>query len=219
MLSFISTIEDWSFLVHIAACITALGYFFRDQVILRGLIVFGSGTYVAYYYLVPTHPLWDAMLWSIVFVLVNIYMIICLIYDRMAVYRDTQEQYLARVFNHFNPGMFRKLMATGHINKAGSITQLTTEGRHLDKLYFVIDGGLTIEKNGRMFDYTAGTFVGEVAYLTGMPASATVQIPKQASYIMWHHAALKSLTEKHPELNIRLEAMLNQDLARKIQYS
>ncbi len=219
MLNFFSTIEDWSFLVHIAACITALGYFFRDQVILRILIVFGSGTYVAYYYLVPSHPLWSAMMWSVVFVLVNIYMIICLIYDRMAVYRDEQERHLSRVFNHFNPGMFRKLMATGHINTAYSPIQLTTEGKHLDKLYFVIDGGLLIDKNGKKFDYKAGTFVGEVAYLTGVPASATVQIPAQSNYIEWNHAALRSLVSKHPDLQIRLETMLNQDLARKIQFA
>jgi hypothetical protein len=50
-------VEDWSFLVHIAAFVTGLAYFFRDQLILRCLIVFGSSTYVAYYYLVPEQPL------------------------------------------------------------------------------------------------------------------------------------------------------------------
>lgn len=212
-------VEDWSFLIHIAAFVTASGYFFRDQIILRSLIVFGSSTYVAYYYLVPEQPLWNAIMWSSIFVMVNIYVICRLIYDRMAVYENEQERHLSRTFNQFNPGMFRKLMAAGHLNKAYSVTRLSTEGKHLDRLYFVIDGGISIEKDGRQFDYMAGAFIGEVAYLTSMPASASVFIPENTSYVVWHHAALRSLASKHPELKSRLEAMFNQDMARKVQFA
>ena len=212
-------VEDWSFLVHIAAFVTALAYFFRDQIILRCLIVFGSSTYVAYYYLVPEQPLWNAIMWSSVFVMVNIYVISKLIYDRMAVYKDEQERYLSRTFNQFSPGMFRKLMAIGHMNKAYSVTRLSTEGKRLDRLYFVIDGGISIEKEGRQFDYMAGAFIGEVAYLTSMPASATVLIPENTNYIVWHHVALRSLGKKYPDLKARLEEMFNQDMARKVQFS
>jgi CRP-like cAMP-binding protein len=158
-------------------------------------------------------------MWSSVFVMVNIYVISRLIYDRMAVYKDEQERYLSRTFNQFSPGMFRKLMAIGHMNKAYSVTRLSTEGKRLDRLYFVIDGGISIEKEGRQFDYMAGAFIGEVAYLTSMPASATVLIPESTNYVVWHHAALRSLGKKHPDLKARLEAMFNQDMARKVQFS
>ena len=193
--------------------------FFHDQVILRILIICGSSTYIAYYYLAPSAPLWDPLIWSSVFVMINVLMIFRLLYDRVGIYKNEHERQLYRMFYDFNPGMFRQLMSTSTLENAQSITVLTKEGEPLDKLYFVINGGIRIEKSGRIFDHMPGAFIGEVAYLTGEFASATVSIPTDSTYIVWDHQSLKALTQRKPGLKARLEAMFNQDMALKVRFS
>ena len=213
------SVGDWSFLVHIAAVLTALGFFFRNQIILRSLIVLGSSTYIAYYYLFPDEPLWTPISWSSVFVSVNIFMIFRLLYDRVEVYNNADEANLFQAFQGFSPGMFRQLIGISKTKIAKADFYLTVEDSPLDRLYYIVDGGIHIEKDGKQFDYMAGAFVGEVAFLTGENASASVKIARTSRYIEWEHEKLNKLFEKTPELKYRLEAMFNQDMALKVKLS
>ena len=220
MMDFVTNlVGDWSFLVHIAAVLTAFGFFFRNQIILRSLIVLGSSTYIAYYYLFPEEPLWTPIGWSSVFVSVNIFMIIRLLYDRVEVYRNADEEHLFKAFQGFSPGMFRQLIGISKTKIAKADFYLTIEDSSLDRLYYIVDGGIHIEKGGKKFDYMAGAFVGEVAFLTGEKASASVKIARGSRYIEWEHDKLNRLFVKSPELKYRLESMFNQDMALKVKLS
>ena len=57
-------ITSGAYLAHLAAICYALGLITRDQIVLRILIFLGTLFYIAYYYFVPSIPLWDAIGWS-----------------------------------------------------------------------------------------------------------------------------------------------------------
>ncbi|MCK4823573.1 cyclic nucleotide-binding domain-containing protein [bacterium] len=215
------TIEfgGWAVLVHLAAMTQIAGYLCRDQLILRSLLLIGTMLYMAYYWLYPETPLWEPLFWGVLISLANTVMLIRIYLDRLHLQMSDDEARLFRVFHGFTPGMFRKLMAIGTFRYAESVVTLVKEGGEVDKLYFVIDKGFRISKSGNNFDFMPGAFVGEVVFLSGGLASATVAVPDGACYIDWSLDSLKKLCKKHPELKLRLESLMNQDLAQKVRFS
>lgn len=62
-------------IVHVGAMLYLAGFLFRNQLILRGLIVAGDLVYILYFYFAPDIPLWGGIFWSILFTVVNLAMI------------------------------------------------------------------------------------------------------------------------------------------------
>jgi len=71
-------------LVHVAALFNVSGMFFRDQLLLRGLILISTLLYIAYYLIVPATPLWDAIAWCVVLIGVNGVVMVLIALDRKA---------------------------------------------------------------------------------------------------------------------------------------
>jgi CRP-like cAMP-binding protein len=59
-------------------------------------------------------------------------------------------------------------------------------------------------------------FIGEIAWLLGTPATATVQVSPGMRYVEWDTAHLRTLLTRSPDLRISFEGMLNRDLAGKL---
>lgn len=212
-------LTGWAIFVHLAAITQVIGFFFRDQIILRSLVLIGSLLYIVYYARIDSVPLWEAMFWSAVLAAVNFAMLIRLLSDKVLIFKDEEDARLFRMFHGFTPGMYRKLLHQAKMVRADKITQLTKEGENLDKLYFVIEGGIRINKQGKEFDYMPGSFVGEVVFLSGGNASATVTVPSGASFYEWQNEKLTKLFKHNPEIKINFEALLNRDLANKVRFS
>ena len=56
-------------IVHIGALLYLAGFLFRNQILLRSLIIAGDIVYIAYFLLAPATPLWGAIFWSALFML------------------------------------------------------------------------------------------------------------------------------------------------------
>ncbi|HVY19979.1 MAG TPA: cyclic nucleotide-binding domain-containing protein [Bauldia sp.] len=203
-------------LVHLAAAIYLAGFLFRDQIMLRGLLIAGDVVYTAYYVFAPAEPLWGGAFWSIVFILVNTVMITRIIADRAHFGLSEDELLLFRKLDTMTPGEFRRFVRLAGWHKASDQTILTRENQQLENLYFVIDGGITIEKAGRATPIDAGVFIGEVSFLLTQPASATVTLSPEARYVAWDAGALRRLLIRAPSLRIAFNAALNRDMAAKV---
>lgn len=209
----------WAVLVHIAAITQIIGYLFRDQIVLRWLLLIGTFFYIAYYWLYPATPLWEAIFWAAMLATANIVVLVRLHIDRMQLAQSTEDAQLYRVFQGFTPGMFRQMMRIGEVATADAEMALTRENQPLDSLYFVIDSGFRVIKGKQSRDIMPGAFVGEVVFLSGGEASATVKIAEGTRYVRWQVEEIRALCRKNPELKLRLEALLNQDMARKVRFS
>ena len=64
---------NWaSTLIHLGALLYILGFLVRDELLLRLLVLGGSGLYILYYFLFPATPLWDAIITSLILGVANI---------------------------------------------------------------------------------------------------------------------------------------------------
>ncbi len=203
-------------LVHVAAAIYLAGFLFRDQIMLRALVIVGDFVYTAYYLLAPAEPLWGGAAWSVVFIVVNTVMISRIIADRAHFGLSEDELSLFRKLDTMTPGEFRRFMRMGGWRTAAHETILTQENERLDSLFFVLNGAVTIEKSGRLTNVEAGVFIGEVAFLLAQPASATVTVAPQSRYVVWESATLRRLLLRAPSLRIAFNAALNRDMAAKV---
>jgi hypothetical protein len=203
-------------IVHVGAALYLAGFLFRDQIMLRGLIIAGDLVYIAYFFLAPAEPLWGGIFWSAVFAAVNTAMIARIVADRTEFGLSDEERALFAHLRHLSPGEFRKLMKAGRFETAAADTALTQEGAGLHRLYFVLTGTIAIDKAGKHFTVPAPAFIGEVAFLTGAPASATATLAAGGRYAAWETPALHRLLLTAPSLRIGLHAALNQDMAGKV---
>ncbi len=203
-------------IVHLGAALYLAGFLFRDQVMLRAFVASGDLVYVFYFYFAPHVPLWGGVFWSLILVLVNAWMIFRIYADRTQYAMNENERRLFGLLDGLTPGEFRQLVRAGHWQSATAPTVITEENTPLDRLYYVLDGDLSIDKAGLHFTIEPETFIGEVAFLLKRPASATVTVERGAYYIVWEIAALRRLMLRAPSLAIALAAALNRDMAAKV---
>lgn len=206
-------------LVHAAALLQVFGFLNRNQLVLRGLVLAGSLVYTAYYYLFPEVPLWGAMFWSTGLAAANLIGIVRVILDRRRSSGVDDDDCFLDMLKVLTPGEFRRLMQMAEWHTTTKPTQLTVEGEPVPSLYFVIDGKVDIEKSGRTFTLPPGLFIGEVSFLLGGAASASVSVQAGAKFIEWPKAALHKAIDRTPSLGASMERLFNQELARKVAIS
>lgn len=205
--------------VYVALLFYVLGFLFRDELWLRGLLFIGTFFYILYYYFAADTPLWDAIITSGILGLVNIVMIGVVILERTTFAMNAETAELYSYFSNLSPGQFRRIMKRGQQQVSGEAQTLCREGETLDRLYFVVDGTVYITKGAKRSLVSDGSFVGEVAFLRGTPASATVDIGPGTTYVVWEHDVLRALMAKSPNLANALLAKFNMDLAGKVARS
>jgi hypothetical protein len=206
-------------IVHVAALLQLAGYLFRDQIIMRSLLIGGSCIYVLYYLLAPATPLWGGMFWSLAFSAVNLTMVLLLARDRRIGPMSDEDSRLFALLAGLSPGEFRRLRRMATRVETPGEQQITGEGQQLDQLYFLIEGQARVRKGTTELVVSGPVFVGEVAFLLGRPASATVLVAPGARYLRWDSRALKQLSLRSPSLRIAFTEALNRDMALKVAAS
>ena len=203
-------------LVHIAALFQIAGFLVRDQVWLRTLVLTGTMLYIVYYYFAPDIPLWDAIFWSTVMGLANIYVLVKLVLERTTLALSDEEKTLYYAFASLSPGEYRRILKVAEWHDADGEAVLTHEGQPLDRLYYVLDGKVRIEKGERKFHIPPGSFIGEVAYFLKQNASATAVVEPGGRYVAVKRADLETIEKRHPAIRIALHSMLSMDMAAKV---
>ena len=203
------------FLVHIGALIFLIAYLVRDQILLRGLIVIGTIFYIIYYLLMP-EPLWSALGWNSLFVLINCVMMFLIYSDRAKFKMSEDEEKLYSLFYTLSPGEFRKLMKISTWQVAQKDIAITKKGLVPENLHFVLDGQAEVSRENKKFNVGPGVFIGELAFLTKNTATADVKLMKSSKSVYWNSGSLLGLLARNPQMKVAFDSLLNKDLAVKL---
>ena len=177
----------------------------------------GSALSIGYYMsIVVDQPLWDAVLTRGILALTNLMMIVIVISERTTWFMSREDLDLYECFNMLNPGQFRRILKQGKRQTAHDGEVVLTEGQSADHLYFIMSGNARVEKGGLSADIGARVFLGEIAYLRGGVATATVTLSKGTRYLVWDHADLRRIKRRNRELEVAMVAQFNQDLIGKV---
>lgn len=202
--------------VHLASSLYVIGFWTRDQLMLRSLVLLGTVFYTIYYYFAAESPLWSAIIWSTILGIVNLCVTIQLALERTTFRMGRDERQLYGAFATMTPGEFRKLIDKATWHGVGQPTLLTDEDTSNKSLFYIVEGNVTLQKKGRSFTMTAGAFVGEVSYLLKSNATATAYAGGETRFIKWRHDDLAEIERRYPNIRMALREMLNADLAAKV---
>jgi hypothetical protein len=203
-------------IIHVGAALYLAGFLFREQIVLRCLIVLGDIAFVLYYAYAPETPLWGGIFWSLAFIVVNIVMIATIAAERTQFTLSSEERKLFDRLGTFTPGQFRKLLKLARIRTAEGPVELTREGDQVSELHYVVEGRISISKGGGHKATDSESFVGEVAFLLSRPASATTVLDGGGKYFSWASSELKALLDRKPELASALSNAMNRHMAAKV---
>ena len=207
-----------SLVIGAAACYV-LGLLFKNQIILRALILLGTGLYIGYYYIAADEPLWGAIYTSVLIGIANVIGFINLIISQSPRFISPGQMDLYNMLGGMEPGNFRKLMKTGTRRVLDIDEQLTVQGKVPDRLFYVLSGEVMIDKDGNRFNAGPRVFVGEISIILGTPASASVFLPKGAEIVEWDRDTLFKEMAAKDSFRIAVEAIIGKDMAQKVAAS
>lgn len=203
-------------LVLVGAVVQTAAMLFRHQIILRVTFIIGAAIYVCFYLLILPYPLWEAAIASIAMALATFYGLVVILVSRSKLIIPASLMDLYTKMGGMEPGEFRSLMRSSARRVAETTETLTHEGEVPDRLYFIEAGRMWAEKNAREFSLPSEVFIGEVAFLTGQPASATVRVAAGTRIVEWDAATLKRRIQRNARVRLALEARIAEDLAGKV---
>jgi CRP-like cAMP-binding protein len=204
------------YLIHLGALCYLVCFLFRDQLKLRIFAVLGDIIYTGFYFVAADQPLWSAIVYSTLNIIINFVMMSMILNDRRQTTLGDNDLRLYQSFPGMTPGDFRRLTRMGKWHRADASEILTEEGKPPERLYYVLEGSMELRKGDRNSILPAGIFIGEIAYLKNTPASATVVAKPGTQFMAWNQSDLKKFTERHDSLKQSLNLLLSTDLAAKV---
>jgi CRP-like cAMP-binding protein len=83
----------------------------------------------------------------------------------------------------------------------------------------IYNGQVAVELNGKeVAKLKDGNFIGEVSFITGGAATATVKALQPTRYVAWPKEAIKQLLNRNPSMRFAMQAMLSTDLSKKLMH-
>lgn len=204
-------------LVHIGYVLMLGALLARDILWLRTLLV-GAQSFIAAYAF--THGVAAIGLWNALFVAINAVWVVRILLERRAVRlpEELVEIYESR-FAALTPPEFLRLWGWAQRQSYDS-AMLARAGERPDALYFLLEGAVSVRKDGReLARLASGAFVGEMSLLTGGPATADAVALGRVEAQVWPAAQLQALRQRNPVLWTRVQSVLGRDIVEKIQRS
>jgi CRP-like cAMP-binding protein len=203
---------------HLAYLLLAISYFLTNMYWLRIMAVIGLLCEIIYFKLTGDN-LYAGILWSVIFVAINLYQLVWLAREKMSLRLPEKEAPLLReALSGLSDEQISRLLRAAEWKDFQPGDILTTQDAPVDALYFICSGRANVEVNRSLVTYLErGSFVGEIAYLTGNPATATVVIDEAARILKFSKISMAKVTAADPEINGIIYQLLGRDLAMKMR--
>jgi hypothetical protein len=187
----------------------------RHFFLLRMLAIASGVASIAYGLLINSRP---DVLWETIFTVINIVQAIILVRENRQVSFTPEELELhKRMFPQLPRIEFYKLLRKGEWLAVPTGEELTKQGHEVVRIVLITDGTAEVQIDGKVVAYCRqGDFVGEMAFVSGNPASATVQTISPVRYLMWRFEDLRALLEQQADIRTAMQTVFNRNLIDKL---
>lgn len=203
-------------LERVAFILTALAYVMRDILLLRTLAVISGVLWFILMYFANFSSL--ALVEQTLLLAINITRIVMLIKERRGVSFTEEEQELYRtIFSRFSPVEFLKIIRLAEWKNSEPDEQLAVEKQPVSNLIMIYNGEVAIEKEGHdVVHLRDGTMIGEMSFLRGGTATATVRVVRPTRYVAWPQEDLRKMLRRNPTMDVAMQSVLSADLINKL---
>ncbi len=205
---------------HLSYLLIAISYWLTDIFWLRVVAVVGLSLEIVYF-LLSGGDLRAGIGWDLVFIAINLYQIYRLMKDRLSLrLPEPDRQLLRSVLPGLDDAQIARLLVAGEFSDMREGTTLARENEPLDRLFFICDGRVRVTIAGRdVSRLERGNFVGEVAFLTERPATATVVSESDVRALVFERGKLNRFFSDETEVAGLIYQLMGRELANKIKVS
>jgi len=133
---------------------------------------------------------------------------------------EAERELLRSVFTGLDDAQIARLLVAGRFNDIAKGTTLAEENKPLETLFFICAGHVKVTVAGREVAHLEkGNFVGEIAFLTEKPATATVVAEDSVRALVFERAELNQFFRTEAEVAGLIYQLLGRELAHKIKVS
>ena len=203
---------------HLSFGLTAFSFYVKDMLLLRALATASGVVGVAYNYFIPAGPLWLVIFWLCVFMALNLFRIFSLLRERRQVSFTDEERELAQtVFRNFAPVEFMKMLRIAEWRSAEPGQVLARQDERQEELALIYNGEVKVERDGaEVARGRDGMLIGEMSFIQGSAANATVTTERPTRYLVWPQKGLRALLRRNPTMDVAMQSVFNVDLVRKM---
>ena len=196
---------------HLAFGLIAFSYLVKDIMYLRILSIVASLFGMFFNYTVPTEPLWLPIGWNAIFVMVNIYHISVLLYEKRPVQMDDKNTELYNtLFKELTPVEYLKISKAACWKTYQTGDVLIRQLHLVPDLILIYNGTIDVEVDGnKVAELRDGQFVGEMSFLTEKSATATCVVKHPTECLVWKQQEFKDLLKRNPSLYFTIQSLLS----------
>lgn len=203
-------------LINLGYSLMFCAFMARDILWLRGIIMTAHSTLGTYAWVSGNTSM---MSWNYLFVVINAVWVARILRERRPVRLDAEQEAIYRaVFTSMSRRDFLFFWETGVMKRGAGV--IVREGETPDELLLLVEGEAVVRAGGRdIARLKPGQFIAEMSFLSGHPASATVEAAGPIRQLAWSQQKLHSLQVCNPKLFMLLQGLLGRDLVHKIRAS
>ena len=196
---------------HLAFGLIAFSFLVKDILWLRLVSVLASLFSIFYNWVIPIEPMWIAIGWNFIFILLNLYHIAVIIYEKRPVQMSPKHKELYEtMFKGMTPVEFLKItkIADWVHFKSGEV--ITQQKHAVETLNLIYNGTVDVAVDGeKVAELKDGQFVGEMSFLTEKPATATCITKHDTELLVWKQEQFKELLKRNPSLYFTIQSLLS----------
>ena len=206
---------------HLAFGLIAFSFLVKDIMYLRILSIVASLFSVFYNYTIPVDPMWLAINWNIVFVLVNLYHIAILIYEKRPIKMDDKNTELYQtLFKDLTPVEYLKISKAANWTTFKSKEVIIRQEHLVPDLILIYNGTVDVLVNNKLVaQLKDGQFVGEMSFLTEKSATATCIVKHDTECLVWKQNEFKELLKRNPSLYFTIQSLLSTQVSSNLVHS
>lgn len=203
---------------HLGYLLTLFAYLVRDILWLRSLVVAACLAMAVYFSILLPEIAWTPFVWQVILLAVNLVWIVLLVRERQGVRFTEEERELHEtLFREFTALEFMKLLRAGEWIEVEEGEPLANRGERLDRLYLVSNGAVNVQfESGETRELRDGAMIGEMSFLSGAPATATVVVTRSTRCLVWDQGQLYRLLHRNPSMRGAVMSVIGSDLSQKL---
>jgi hypothetical protein len=133
---------------------------------------------------------------------------------------EDERELLRGVFAGLDDVQIARLLVAGRFNDVAKGTTMAEENKPLQTLFFICSGHVKVAVGGREVAHLEkGNFVGEIAFLTEKPATATVIAEDNVRALVFDRNELNQFFRSEAEVAGLIFQLLGRELAQKLRAS
>jgi len=203
-------------ILNMGYALTFIALAIREVLWLRTTLTAAQISLFSYHYFYADNT--SAAFWTAIFVIVNTYNIIKILLERRPkLIPDEIQDLYDGIFKNLNSNEFLYFWNMGTI-KSVKDKYLIKSGDHQNNLLLVLSGIANVEVNETpIASLDRGSFIAEISFLSGEPASADVHATGELIFVAWDSERLKNLKHDNPSFWMKLQHALSEDLIKKVK--